>query len=181
MRRITVLAVLTAGLLLALSGVALADAEVTIGDDGFEPESVEADVREPIVWTNTTDEPVSLVGEEPSWESGPIEPGATFSIEITQPGTYSYGTEDGALSGEIVVAQAGEDDDADENGNGEGNGEDETEEPEVDEQVQPDDDEGDLPHTGGLDSVVPAVLSVLLIAFGFGLLVLTQPRRRLGA
>src|SRR5687767_9455853 len=100
------LAALTAALLLALSGTALADADVTIGGDGLDPETVRVDIREAIVWTNATDGDVSLVGRGPDWESGPIEPGATFSIEITQAGTYEYGSADDTLSGEIIVAAA---------------------------------------------------------------------------
>jgi plastocyanin len=181
MSRMLILAALTAGLLLVLGGVALADAEVTIGDDGLDPETVEVDVREPIVWTNATDGDVSLVGEDPDWESGAIEPGATFSIEITRPGTYGYGTEDGSMTGEIVVAEAQGEDDADTAGaDDEGTGDDEG--TEVDEQVDPDEDEGEqLPHTGlDLDAStgLTAALSTLLVGFGVTLLRLTESRRR---
>ena len=158
------LAALSATFVLALGGVAFADAEVTIGDDGLQPDSVEVDIREAIVWTNATDEDVSLVGEDPNWESGPIEPGATFSIEITQDGTYSYGSSDDSLSGEIVV---GATDDGGNGDGGNGGGEDDIE-------VDPDDEK--MPETG-INTVVPGALSVLLIGFGGGLLRVT-PRRR---
>ena len=168
MRRLLSLAVLTTGLALALTGTALADAGVTIGDDGLDPETVRVDIREPIVWTNATDADVSLVGEEPNWVSGPIQPGATFSIEVTRAGTYTYGSEDGSLEGEIVVAAA------------EGAGADPTEaatDPAVDEEVKPRPAKPRMPETG-VNSVVPGVLSVMLIGFGGGLLQLTHPRRR---
>ena len=164
MRRSLFLAALTAGLLLALSGTALADADVTIGDDGLDPETVRVEIREAIVWTNATDADVSLVGEEPNWESGPIEPGATFSIEITRGGTYNYGSADGSLSGEIVVAEA----DAEPT-------EDATDAA-VDEEVEPP-ARPRMPETG-VSALVPGALSVLLIGFGGGLLQLTHPRRR---
>ena len=176
MPRLTTLAALTAALVLTLASPALADADVTIGDDGVEPQTVRVDIREAIIWTNATDADVSLVGEDPTWESGPIEPGATFSIEITRAGTYSYGSEDGSLSGEIVVGSAG-------GGNDGGATEEPTEaaggnaqDDDVAEQV--DRDEEALPETG-IDPVVPAALSLLLIGFGGALLVVTPPLRRL--
>lgn len=168
MHRLLLLAALTAGLLLALSGTALADADVTIGDDGLDPETVRVDIREAIVWTNATDGDVALVGEEPNWESGPIEPGATFSIEITRAGTYNYDSADGSLSGEIVVAAA------------EGAGAAPTEaatDAAVDEEVEPRQPRPRMPETG-VNAIVPGALSVLLIGFGGGLLQLTHPRRR---
>lgn len=175
MRRLLTLAALSALFLLAFGGVAFAEAGVSITDDGLDPERVRVDIREAIVWTNATDGDVSLVGEDPTWESGPIEPGATFSIEITQNGTYRYASEDGDLEGEIVVGAA----DDDQNGDGDGNGgeqdnNDDDDEP-VDE-VDPEDER--MPETGS-DAALSGVLSVLLIGFGGGLLRVTQPRRRL--
>ena len=161
------LAALSAAFLLALGGVAFADAEVTISDNGLQPDSVRAEVREPIVWTNATDEDVSLVGTDPVWESGPIEPGATFSIHVRKAGTYEYGSADGSLSGEIVIGAA-ENGGSNGNGNGKNGGEDEVEE------VDPEDEK--MPDTG-INAVVPGALSVLLIGFGGGLLRVT-PRRR---
>jgi plastocyanin len=170
------LAALTAALLLAFGGTALADADVTIGDDGLDPETIRVDIREAIVWTNATDGDVSLVGRGPDWESGPIEPGATFSIEITQAGTYEYGSADDSLSGEIIVGAAGGGEASEEPSEAAG-GEEASEEAvdEVDEEVTP--DEEALPQTG-VAPAVPGALSVLLIGFGGGLLHVTQPLRR---
>jgi plastocyanin len=172
------LAALTAGLVIAMTGVALA-ADVTIEDDGLSPTRIVVDVREAIVWTNNTDGAVSLVGEDPGWESGEIGPGATFSIEITREGTYSYGSEDGSLRGQIVVREGG------------GNGDDEGEDPDVAEQQDDEgDDEGEepeetvdpdeeaLPQTG-VGAMVPGGLSLLLMAIGGGLLLVTHPERAL--
>ena len=183
MRRLTTLLALTAALCLAMGGIAFAAAEVTINDDGLDPESVEARVQEDIVWTNASDKDVSLVGKSPSWTSGPIQPGATFSIKITEKGTYEYASEDGSLQGEIVVGGGGDTEPEDE-----GEGEDPVKK---DEKPQKDDkpegtstarnDEGDgLPQTG-IDVALPASLSLLLIALGAGLLIMTVPRRRLSA
>ena len=172
MSRVLSIAALTVALLLALGGVAFADAEVTIGDDGLAPETVRVDIREAIVWTNATDADVSLVGQGPDWESGPIEPGATFSIEITKAGTYEYESADGELAGEIIVgaaeAKPSEGAQPDE-------GAQEATEPPV-EEVDP--DEENMPNTG-INAAVPGALSLLLIGFGGGLLQVTdRPRRR---
>ncbi len=180
MRRLTALLVLTAALSLAMGGIAFATADVTIGDDGLDPESVEARVREDIVWTNASDKDVSLVGKSPSWTSGPIQPGATFSIKITEKGTYEYASEDGSLEGEIVVG-----------GGGGGNTEPEDEGDDPVKKTEKDPKGGDgtstdrnedesLPRTG-IDVAVPAALSLLLIALGVGLLVTTVPMLRLRA
>lgn len=181
MRRLTTLVALTAGLLLALSGIAFADAEVTIGDDGFDPESVQVDVREPIVWTNASDADVSLVGEDPRWESGAIQPGATFSIKITEKGTYKYASADGSLQGEIVVGQTA----------GGGGGDDDPERDDVKKADVKKDDKNDDTGGGGkggdqeplaetgIDAIVPGSLSVLLIALGSALLLVTGRTPRL--
>ena len=173
-------AALTAGFLLLMSTAAFA-AEVSITDDGPEPGRIEVEVREEIMWTNNTDADVSLVGEEPAWESGTIGPGATFSIEITRPGTYQYGAEDGSFTGQIIVAdgEGGED--------GDGSGEEVVEEEPTEAAGNGDDDgaEGDaggeedeeaLPMTG-IDVTVPGALSLVLVALGVGLLMVTQPVR----
>lgn len=175
MRRLLTLALLTTGLVLAMTGVALA-ADVAIEDDGLSPTRVVVDIREPIIWTNNTDEAVSLVGEDPGWESGEIGPGETFSIEITRAGTYSYGSEDGSLRGQIVVR--GEDDGDDEEPQDDEQDDDEEPADEDDEEEAIDPDEEALPQTG-VDVMVPGGLSVLLMALGAGLLLVTHPERAL--
>ena len=181
MRRVLFSVVLTAGFLLLLGTAAFA-AEVAITDDGPDPERVEVDVREEIMWTNNTDADVELQGEEPNWESGVIAPGATFSIEITQAGTYQYGAADGSFTGQIVVGDA-EEEPGDEPTDGPT--EVETEGPE-----EPGEEAGRngnggrrgdgeaLPETG-IDVVVPGALCVLLVLFGVGLLRVTESARAL--
>lgn len=171
MRRGLSLAALTCAVFLAFGGTALADADITIGDDGLSPETIRVDIREDIIWTNATDADVSLVGQGPDWESGPIQPGATFSIQITQAGTYQYESEDGSLSGEIVVGQARGEEEPSEAAGG---ASEEATEPPV-EEIDP--DEEAMPNTG-IAPAVPGALSVLLIGLGGGLLRVTHPLRR---
>lgn len=163
-RHLVMLAVLATAALVALSAVAFADAQVTITDDGIEPESVTVDVRESIVWTNATDRTVSLTARDTSWTSGSIRPGASFSTRLTGKGTHRYASGDGSLEGEIVVGAAGG------GGAGDAGGD-----PAKD-RVGPDDEA--LPETGG-EVAVPGALTVLLIAVGMTLLVVTDPRRAL--
>jgi plastocyanin len=178
MRRLLTLAVLTAGLVLAMTGVAFA-ADVAINDDGLSPTRVVVDVREAIVWTNNTDEPVSLVGDDPGWESGEIAPGATFSIEITREGTYSYSSENGtALRGQIVVQEGGANgSDDDDEADPEVVEQDDDDAAEDDDDAVEDDDEA-LPQTG-IDTMAPGILSLLLMAIGAGMLLVTHPERAL--
>ena len=176
MRRFLALATLTTLLALPLGGVAYADAEVTINDDGVSPETVKADIREMIIWTNASDADVSLVGTDPKWESGPIEPGATFSIEITKAGTYAYESSDGSISGEIEVAggEAADDDGAKADDKDSKDGKKGAVEGKGDE-IDPDAEA--LPMTG-IDATLPGALSLALIVFGAGLLTVTHPPRR---
>jgi hypothetical protein len=97
----TLLIALLALGLLALP--ALAAVEVSITDDGFSPRTVRVDPGEDIVWVNATDAAVTVVGEDGSWDSGPLQPGETFSLALRQSGTVRYGTEDGAHEGQIRV------------------------------------------------------------------------------
>ncbi len=182
MRRLPTLVALSAAFFMAFSGVAFADAEVTITDDGFDPQTVKADIRETIVWTNATDADVSLRVNDPKVESGPIQPGATFSVKITKKGIYTYQTSDGSLKGRIVVGQVnagggGGDTDGDggngDGGRGDGNGNVKAK----DKDVKIDRDAEALPRTG-VDVTVPGLLSLLLVALGAGLLLVTQPPRR---
>ena len=191
MRRVLFSVVLTAGFLLLLSTAAFA-AEVAITDDGPDPRRVEVDVREEIMWTNNTDADVELQGEEPNWESGVIAPGATFSIEITQAGTYQYGAADGSFTGQIIVGDGGEDG-AEEPGEEEPGGEPSDEPTEVETESEgPQESEDDpepsngkggddgeaLPETG-TDVRLPGALSLLLVLLGVGLLIVTKPARAL--
>jgi plastocyanin len=32
----------------------------------------------------------TITGDDKAWDSGPVTPGASFSMTFTQPGTYAY-------------------------------------------------------------------------------------------
>jgi plastocyanin len=82
-------------------------AEISVGAGGVSPDRVQADVGETIVWTNDSDDVVTLSGQQPQWSSGPLEPGGTFSLTFDEAGTFTYASEDGSLSGEVVVVGEG--------------------------------------------------------------------------
>jgi hypothetical protein len=85
---------------------ALAAQEVRLTDDGFSPRTVRVDPGEDIVWINATDEVATVVGEDGTWDSGPLQPGETFSVALRQPGTVRYATADGEAEGQIRVRPA---------------------------------------------------------------------------
>jgi LPXTG-motif cell wall-anchored protein len=154
----------TAGAALALvvlAAIPALAAEIALTDDGFEPDEVTVDVGETVVWTNETDSEQTIVGQDGSWDSGPLAPGETFSVSLRSEGTVDYGTEDGEHEGQIVVREGGAeaDDDADV--------EDETADAEpVEEEA---DEEPSLPDTGVM--VIPMLLTGLAMVAGGGLMV----------
>lgn len=91
--------------LLAAASTALA-ADVILGPGGFEPETVTVDPGEEIVWVNDSAAPQTIIGEDGSWDSGPLAAGETFSVALRTAGTVSYGTEDGVHLGRIDIRTA---------------------------------------------------------------------------
>lgn len=94
--------VLTAMLLLAgaLSAWAV---DVTVTADGMSPDEVTIAAGDSVTFVNEGDEPVRLLEESGRWDSGLLEPGDTFSLSFEEPGEVDYASEDGALTGTIVV------------------------------------------------------------------------------
>ncbi|MEX0658962.1 MAG: hypothetical protein WD080_07485 [Egibacteraceae bacterium] len=91
--------------LLAAASTALA-ADVMLGPGGFEPQTVTVDPGEEIVWVNDSAAPQTIIGEDGSWDSGPLAAGETFSVALRTAGTVAYGTDDGAHLGRIEVRAA---------------------------------------------------------------------------
>lgn len=81
-------------------------ADVVLGPDGFEPEAVTVEPGEQILWVNDTTAPQTIIGEDGSWDSGPLAPGETFSVDLRTTGPVAYGTEDGVHLGQIEVRAA---------------------------------------------------------------------------
>lgn len=104
-----------AGLLtLALAAPALA-AEITLTDDGFEPDEVTVPAGQTVTWVNATNDVQTVVAADGSWDSGPLQAGERFSVALREEGTVAYETADGDVAGEVeVAADASEGEDTDE-------------------------------------------------------------------
>lgn len=83
--------------------------EVTLDDDGFAPAELTVAPGETIVWTNASSAEHTVLAEDGTWDSGPLEPGDTFSITLRREGSYPYGTGDGTHTATIVVSAEAED------------------------------------------------------------------------
>lgn len=82
---------------------AAAAADLTLTDEGFHPASVEVAPGEDVVWVNDSLGERTIVGQDGSWDSGPLHPGETFSVSLRAEGRVAYGTVDGAHVGQLVV------------------------------------------------------------------------------
>ena len=92
MRRVVVLFLVTASVLVWALPAGAATVSVSIVDFAFSPSGVKAAMGSTVTWTNngtvnhtsTQDSPLAL------WTTGPIAPGASSSTTLTAAGTYTY-------------------------------------------------------------------------------------------
>ena len=66
------------------------EAAVDIVDFAFEPATLEIPVGTTVTWTNQGQAPHTATAEDGSFDSGPLDPGGTFSHTFEEPGTYAY-------------------------------------------------------------------------------------------
>jgi len=88
---------------------------VNIHDHAFVPRIVHVKPGQPIVWTNTDQDPHTVTSgadnvDDGRWKSSPLIPdGQTFTLRLKQPGTYPYFCEphqyEASMHGTIVVAR----------------------------------------------------------------------------
>jgi plastocyanin len=97
-------ALAAAGALAVVGALPALGVDVILTDDGFEPETVTIAPGGQIVWANQSDRTYTIVGENGVWDSGPLEPGSTFSLALQREGEYGYATADGVHTGTVVVA-----------------------------------------------------------------------------
>lgn len=80
----------------ALIGLALAtpsaaaDRSVSIPGKLFEPDRIEVLAGETVTWVNDDAVRHEVVAEDGSFDSGDLEPGASFSVTFQKPGTITY-------------------------------------------------------------------------------------------
>jgi plastocyanin len=63
---------------------------VTISNGQFNPSSIDVQVGDTVVWTNSDDRDHTVVGS--GFKSGNLRPGASFSFQFTKSGKFSYGS-----------------------------------------------------------------------------------------
>ena len=59
---------------------------------GYDPDNITVviGVNNTVIWTNNDNEPHTVTASDGSFDSGNINPGATFTYTFTTPGTYTY-------------------------------------------------------------------------------------------
>jgi hypothetical protein len=164
---VTVLGVAFAAV--ALLALPVLAAEVSLTDDGFDPETVEVTTGEDIVWVNMTDEEQTIVGDGAlAWDSGPIPPGGSFSVALREAGTFSYSTADGEHEGMIRVSAEDEAEEADADADAD----------EGEESEEAAADAAQLPTTGERTEIL---LGLTLLLLGVGALLIQRSSRLVAA
>jgi plastocyanin len=85
------------------------DVVVEITDRGFSPGSIEAAPGAVVEWRNSDRHVHTVTAENSSFDSGPLEPGAAFSVTFEAAGTYTYSSTaegDDSWIGTVVVREA---------------------------------------------------------------------------
>ena len=64
--------------------------DATIIDFAFQPLELQVAAGSTITWTNTGEYPHTVTADDASFDSEILLPTKTFSVTLTQPGTYTY-------------------------------------------------------------------------------------------
>lgn len=106
LRPILLLGALLAALVATPAAAATSPAvvEVRLTDDGFRPATLRVHEGDEVAWVNASTRTQTLLGEDGSWDSGPLRPGERFPLVLRLPGTFRYATADGSAEGQLLVA-----------------------------------------------------------------------------
>jgi plastocyanin len=65
---------------------------VTVGayDNRFEPQTINVQPGATVRWVNNGQHAHTVTADDDSWDSGDIQPGASYSATFKRPGTYNY-------------------------------------------------------------------------------------------
>ena len=169
MRTASRLALLVAGAALIVAPATAAwaqEASVSVIDNEFDPAALEVSAGTTVTWTNNGESPHTVTASDGSFDSGNLDPGATFSHTFDQAGEFSYVCEYHEAEGMVGAVTVSADGGNGNGGNGTGNGGngtgggDETDDPTDDgDETAPDDET--LPQTG----TEPAAFVYLGLAF----------------
>jgi plastocyanin len=64
---------------------------VHIANFAFAPPTLAVSPGHKVTWTNADSIPHTSTSADKRWNSGPLAPGASFSVTFDKPGTYVYG------------------------------------------------------------------------------------------
>jgi plastocyanin len=79
---------------------------VSIVDFAFQPASIEVPAGSTVTWTNSGAAAHTVTADNGAFDSGQLEPGASFSQTFTTPGTYTYHCEiHPRMTGTVVVTE----------------------------------------------------------------------------
>jgi plastocyanin len=82
---------------------------VSAYDNRFEPQTINVQPGTTVRWVNYGQHPHTVTANDDSWDSGDIQPGASYSATFKRPGTYYYycrhHTQD-RMQGVVVVGSA---------------------------------------------------------------------------
>lgn len=81
-----------------------ADAE-TLGDEAFGPNPREIAAGTAVTWTNADDQPHTVTSFNGLFDSGPLDPGESFTYTFTQAEDYSYRCTLHGETGELKVKE----------------------------------------------------------------------------
>ena len=83
-------------------------AKVSATDNRFEPAALNVQVGATVQWVNNGQHPHTVTSNDGKWDSGNLQPGATYSVTFTTPGTYRYHCNlHKGMEGTIVVGEPG--------------------------------------------------------------------------
>ncbi len=79
---------------------------VDISGFAFSPQNATVKVGTQVTWTNKDSAPHNIKADDGSFDSGPLNQGASFTFQFNTPGTFSYiCTVHPSMQGTIVVVQ----------------------------------------------------------------------------
>jgi plastocyanin len=80
------------------------DSSVSVGDNFYEPSTGEVDVGSTITWTNVGATVHTVTSDEGGFDSGIMDPGASYSVFFEFAGTYAYSCQvHSEMSGSITI------------------------------------------------------------------------------
>jgi plastocyanin len=101
------LGVATLSLGLSLRAASAQDSAVSIVDFAFEPPAVSVTAGSTVTWTNSGAAPHTATSDSGAFDSGTLQPGASFSQTFDTPGTFGYlCTIHPSMTGTVTVTEA---------------------------------------------------------------------------